>query len=128
MSTELTAAVAGAAKLSLGSATMGVITATIANGGTTTAAIDLGGRKLSSITTPAAFTGTAIAVHASDTFDGTYAVITTEDGAVSITVAAAGVYALDDELFKRYRFIKLVSNAAEGAARTLKLTTLPSGV
>lgn len=104
------------------------ITATIPSSGTTSGAVDLRGTKLAAIITPAALTGTALAIHASDTADGTYTVVTTADGAVSIPVAASGNYAVDDELFKRYQFIKLVSNATEAAERVFTLITIPSGV
>lgn len=94
---------------------------TIANGATTSAAINTGGMALVGIKIPAAFTGTAITFTVCDTIDGTYVPlkVTTSGTALSYTVAASGYYAIDPVNFQGVQFFKIVSGSAESGARTI---------
>lgn len=98
------------------------LTATIANGQTTSGAIQLGGMCLCGILLPAAFTGTALTFLASP--DGvTYKALKAGTGgsALSYTVAQDTFAAIDPKDFQGVNFLKIVSGSAEAGARTLKL-------
>lgn len=96
-------------------------TATIASGGTTSGAIECGDMILCGIITPAALTGTAFSIKVS--YDGTtYNDLYTAGGTkVSITAAASRFIGLLLQDFIGAKYIKLVSNGAEGATRTIGL-------
>jgi len=96
-------------------------TATIANGGTVSDAIDLEGRGLTAMVMPAAFTGTTITFQGS--VDGvTYqALYNASNSAVSMTVAASRTYLFTPGDFSGIRYLKVVSGSAEGAARSILL-------
>lgn len=97
-------------------------TVTIANGGTISPAVDLNGHGLCGIYLPAAFTGTAITFLASDLLAGTYRTVQDGAGSALTKVVSAGVYVpLDPADFAGIRYLKIVSNAAEGGARILTL-------
>ena len=99
-------------------------TATIANGGTTSGALDLLSETLLGIFVPSSFTGTALTFQVATAVDGTYVTLTNEDGSdYSVTVAASKFVAVDPQIFAGVRFAKLVSGSAEGAERTLTLAT-----
>lgn len=94
--------------------------AVIADGQTASAAISLNGFVLCGIQVPAAFTGTAVSFQAS--VDGmTYQALhsTTSGTALSYTTAQGQFCAIDPKDFHGVNFLKIVSNASEGAARTL---------
>jgi hypothetical protein len=97
-----------------------VVDAVIANGGTTSAAVDLGGYTLVGLRV-ATMTGVAITYTMSDTFGGTYVAVHNSSGAVSTTVGDDLYYAVSPDNFRGLQFIKLVSGSAEGAERTVKL-------
>lgn len=97
---------------------------TIANGATVSDAMDLGDQTLVGIITPSALTGTAISFQASNDDDGTYVAVKGSDGvAISIVCAASGYYVIQPAILSGIRFLKLVSNGAEGAARTIRVMT-----
>lgn len=99
-----------------------VAAASIANGGTTSAAIPTQGLTLVGIQLPAAFTGTTITFQGS--VDGTtyQPVYTTTSGtALSYTVAAGHYVAIDPTPFYGLAYIKLVSGSSEGAARSFSV-------
>lgn len=103
---------------------MSTITATIANGQTTSGEIDLRGRTLYAIYMPDAFTGTALTFTGCHTSGGTFRAIYDQTGnAVSITVAQQRVVSLVDEhlAVRAVPFVKVVSGSAEGAERSLVL-------
>lgn len=104
----------------LGSALINV-PAVIASSGTKSAAIDLKGMALNGVKLPATFTGTAISFEMCDTADGTYVPVksTTSGTTLSYTVAQATYAAIDPTPFQGIRYLKIVSNATEGAERTL---------
>lgn len=95
----------------------------ILSGQTTSAAIDLNGRTLCGFIMPAALTGTALSITASDSLTGTYLTLQDGDGAdFSLAIAASKWIPINNvNLTASLRFIKLVSNASEGADRTIKI-------
>jgi hypothetical protein len=97
------------------------LTATIPSGQTKTGIIDVRGTTGLHIGLPAAFTGTAITIETS--FDGTtfqeYRNINNQ--AVTITCEAGYNYGLAAQDLYPVRYIKLVSNATEGADRAILL-------
>lgn len=91
--------------------------ATIANGETTSGAVDLEHATVVGLRWPAAFTGSKITFTASSTPDGTYvAVVDTGGTTVEVAAAAAKVTGLIPDLAS-LRWVKIVSDAAEGAER-----------
>jgi|WetSurMetagenome_2_1015567.scaffolds.fasta_scaffold219111_1 hypothetical protein len=101
---------------------LNTVSASIANGGTESSALNLKGFSLAGIFMPAAFTGTAISFKASTAIDGTFEPVYNSSGAVSYTVAASRYVAIDPKDFQGIQFLKVVSGSAEGAARTLTLS------
>ena len=103
------------------------LTATIASGQTTSGEIDLSGTTLCGFILPAALTGTALSLQMTNVSGGTYVAV--QDGTgVSLSVAVtAGVYVPITNLAVTagLRFVKVVSNASEGAARSIILVTRP---
>lgn len=96
---------------------------TIASGQTVSGGLDLQGLALTAIQMPAAFTGTAITFQGSFD-DSTYqAIYNTANSAYSITVSASRTYAINPADFAGFRYIKIVSNGAEGAARTIVVSS-----
>lgn len=100
------------------------VTATIAITETASNAISLNGMTPVGFEMPAAFTGTAVAIHAADAVDGTYKPIYIALGATALSyaVAASRYIAIDPTQLQGAQFIKLVSGSAEAAARSLILT------
>lgn len=102
-----------------------VETVTIANGGTTSAAILLRDYVLASIITPAALTSTAITFTASDTKGGSYVQVNDSDGnQVSLVAAASRSLSLsgaEADALAACLWVKVVTGSAEGAERILKL-------
>lgn len=96
-----------------------VLTATIANGGTTSNALDIRGYTEVGFVLPT-MTGTAITYQVSA--DGTtFGVLYDKTGtAISVTTASSRAFPVH-EAAKAFGFLKLVSGSAEGAARTIKV-------
>jgi hypothetical protein len=95
--------------------------AAIANGQTTSGVINTSGSNIVGLQIPAAFTGTAISFQGS--LDGTLfqPIHSTVSGsALSYTVAQGQYLAITPGDLQGIPFIKLVSNASEGAARTIQ--------
>jgi hypothetical protein len=97
----------------------------IANGLTTSGALDLADNTLLGIMMPAAFTGTTLTFTASA--DGvTYAALYDSTGAaVSVTVSTSRYIYIDPVIFAGVRYVKIVSGSAESGARTLALVVRP---
>lgn len=96
-------------------------TATIANGETVSDSVYCGDKVAMSLQIPAAITGTAISFQGSH--DGvTYLAVNSGGSAYSETVAASKSVDLDSSKLQGYRHIKLVSNGAEGAERSIGVT------
>lgn len=97
--------------------------AVIANGGTTSGAIRIHPCSALAIQMPSSFTGTAIAIHGCATATGTFGAIEDSDGsAVSLAAAAndrISVTGAEYDAVVAWPYIKLVSNGAEAAARTI---------
>lgn len=103
-----------------------VLTATIANGDTLSDVVDLGGAAVYGIVLPT-LTGTTLSIQGCDTAGGTYVTLKSIAGAAAtITVATVGAGAylyLDPSMTAGWPYLKLLSQAAEGAARSIKLLT-----
>ena len=101
------------------------LSAVIASSDTTGAEVDLVGTQLVGFIMPAAITGTSITITMSDDTGGTF--VTVQDGAgadLSFAVAASKYIPIPSlALTTGLRYIKIVSNASEGAQRTIKLVT-----
>jgi len=96
----------------------------IANGTTTSNAVDLLGTSLLAFVTDAALNGTAFTFTVSDNLAGTYVPLKRmSDGtALTAVVAVSGQYATNPADFASVRFLKIVSGTAQsGAATTIKL-------
>lgn len=95
--------------------------ATIANGGTTSSVVDLQGRGVVAIIIPAAFTGTAITFsmsHNNVTFQVCY---NTANTALTATVTQGRTYMIAPTDLIGARYLKIISNAAEGAERAISV-------
>ena len=104
--------------------------ATIANGQTVGAAVDLRGQRLVAIKTPAALTGVTLTFQCAETADATFVAAsylsTLAATATVITSVAANQHiTLPDDKAPANCFVKLVSGSAEAAARTFTLYTEP---
>lgn len=102
-------------------------TVTIANAGTVSTAVRIDPAMVTGVVMPSAFTGTALAIHGSLTFDGTYQALFDSDGnAVSLGVAASrsiGLSGAEAAVVAAFPFLKVVSNAAEAAERVITIVT-----
>jgi len=96
---------------------------TITSGQTVSDALDLQGLALCGIQIPAAFTGASITFQGS--YDGsTYqAIYNVSNTAYSITVGTSRTYAINPADFAGFRYVKIVSASAEGANRTIVVST-----
>lgn len=98
-------------------------TVTIANGGTTSAAIPVQRRMVLGLRTPATLTSSAMTFLGSEAFDGTFAAIYDSDGTqISVAVAASrsiGLHGSEADAVSAWPFIKLVFGSAEGGARDI---------
>lgn len=98
---------------------MVVDTVSIAAAGTTSNAIDLQGRALVSISTPSAISGAAF------TFESSYDNVTYQQavseggGAITVTCAAAKNVMVNPNLLLGARYIKLVRDNAQAAAKQI---------
>lgn len=98
-------------------------TVTIASGQTTSDALQLNAATILTVALPAAFTGTGVTFLGS--FDGAtyFAVVDTAGADIGATGLAAGdSFPVDPVVFLGYRYVKVVSNAAEGGARVVTLS------
>lgn len=89
--------------------------ATVANGGTTSTKIALGGARTGSFKIPSAFTGTNCAVQIS--IDGTNFTSVLLQGNETVTVAAGGTYAMPEKSCAA-KYIRFLVDA-QAAARTI---------
>lgn len=98
------------------------VTATIANGQTTSAEIEIpGGKTLVGVITPSAFTSTAITFTAATISGGTFVPLYDESTAYSLTVSTSRWHAVKPSAFAGLRYIKLVGGSSEGGDRSLTL-------
>lgn len=115
-----------AAQMLVGGCDFEIVTATIANGQTTSGALDFGTKRLYAIVFPAAMTSTAMTFQASPD-GGTYSAVYYDDGnAVSATIAASRYMILQNpSRWVGIRYLKLVGGSSEGAERSIKLILVP---
>jgi hypothetical protein len=98
------------------------VPATIANGQTVGAAVDLKDNRLVGVQTPSALTGTTLTFQGSP--DGVvYTPVYAVGGgsAYSVTVGTSRFVPVDRAVFEGIRYVKPVSGSAEGGDRVLKL-------
>lgn len=104
------------------------LTATIADGGTTSEEIDLGGTQLVGIFVPSGFDGTTITLTAAPTKGGTHVAVQDGDGSSSsftITTAASRYVPIAKlSIVAGLRYVKFVAGTQTGAA-VLTLVTRP---
>jgi len=99
---------------------------TIANGGTTSTAYELGGTHLVGLLIPSAFTGTKLTIEGS--IDGTnfYQLYGSTSGTVKeIKVAANKFIEIENNYDNPFNFIRLVSNSVEAGERKIKIICNP---
>ena|SRR3990167_5922917 len=96
---------------------------TIASGATTATTLDLQSKGFVGMQIPSAFTGTAVTFTGS--MDGTtfVAIYNSENSAYSVTVSASRYYILNPADFLGARYVRIVSNGAEGDDRTIIAST-----
>jgi hypothetical protein len=97
----------------------------LANGTTTTAAIDQSKGSITGIIIPAGLTGTAFTFTGSDALAGTYSIVKDSTGAdISLTVASSRVVALtptQQAQLAAVPFLKIVSGTSQSGAITLNV-------
>lgn len=99
-------------------------TATIANGATTSSAIETSDCSITGILIPSAFTGTSITFTAALTSGGTYYPVRQPDSTgalVTIGVTAGTFIPLILGELVGLPFLKIVSGSAEGASRDIQI-------
>lgn len=100
-------------------------TAEIASGGTESGVINIQDYAIAGVITPSALTGTALTFKACATKDGTFVDVYDSDGnQVSATATASraiGLSASEADALAPWQWVKIVSNASEGADRSLTL-------
>ncbi len=97
--------------------------ATIASSGTTSNAIDLQGLLVVQFIMPSALTGTSISFQSSYdnvTFQDVY---NDQNAQISITVSVNRTYNIEPVDFAGCRYLKIISNASEGAERSIGVVT-----
>ncbi len=89
-----------------------------------TTAFATGGLDIVGLILPATFTGTSISFEVSSAIDGTFVPLynVADNSLVSFTITQNRSYAVDPTLLRGFAFMKIVSQATEGAARTITLT------
>ena len=99
---------------------------TIANGGTTSTAYELGGTHLIGILIPSAFTGTRLIIEGSLDNATFYQLWGSSSGvAKEIKVAVNRFIEVETNYDNPFNFIRLVSNSAEAGERKLKIICNP---
>ena len=94
-------------------------TAVIAASGTNSTSINVTGRAFGTFQTPAALTSTSFTFQGQVGESGTWATIKDDTGtALSVTVAASGVYRIPDGCFG-CGALRIVAGSAEAAERTI---------
>lgn len=91
----------------------------IASGATTSGAFPTYGYRFLAVETPALFNGTAVSLVSAYLREGTYKAVGNASGAASAPAGPSQIVILGEVLVAP--FSKVVSNAAEGAARTLRI-------
>ena len=97
----------------------GTFDVVIASGATASEAFPTYGYRLLAVETPAALTGTALALHGANHEAATYKPLVGSGGAVSVTAAASQIVQFGELCLTPW--MKIVSNGAEAAARTFRV-------
>lgn len=97
------------------------VTATIPAGSTTSDVIYLGGMRLFAIKYPAALTGTSVSVIVGLTADDMGPLCEQSGTAVTVAASAGKNILVDPQQFHGWKYVQIISNASEVAARSLKL-------
>ncbi len=102
----------------------------IADSGTETEPLDIGGRRLTGIIFPASMTNTALKVLVSNTHNGTYVALQASEAAdagdYSIAVVSSKAVPITNlAITAGWRFIKLQGASPETGAKTLHLALRP---
>lgn len=96
------------------------IDATIADGQTTSGAINLKGKKMVGLEVPASFTGQTVSFTQCRSENGTFTPIYKDDGTLYAPVATdSGYVALDPAIMCGPAFVKVVSASSESGAKTI---------
>ena len=99
---------------------------TIASGGTTSTAYELGGTHLIGVLIPSAFTGTKLFVEGSLDNTTFYELYGSSSGTVKeIKVTANKFIEVETNYDNPFNFIRLVSNSAEAGERKIKIICNP---
>lgn len=99
----------------------------IASGGTKSGGLDIGSGIPTSVKMPGTITGTAVSFEKSYDGNDWGAILDPVTGAnYSVPVAAGKWTPLNPQYFWGTRYVKIVSNATEGGARTVHLETIGS--
>lgn len=95
----------------------------IASGQTVSGDIDLNGLRLFGITTPAALTGANLTFQVSEDGTNFFALVKDDGSAVTCAMAVDQAISLGDlfQHFAQWRYLRLVSDAAEGANRDFEI-------
>lgn len=104
----------------------GNATATIASGQTVGAAFYVGAKVPTSVRVPAAITGANLSFQGSQD-NTTYREIYLGGSLYSVPVVAGKDSVVNPSVFAAYPYLKLVSDAAEGANRTFEVLTREAG-
>ena len=99
---------------------------TIANGGTTSTAYELGGTHLIGILIPSAFTGTKLVIEGSLDNTNFYQLWGSSSGvAKEIKIALNRFIEVETNYDNPFNFIRLVSNSAEAGERKIQIICNP---
>lgn len=102
------------------------LSVTILTGETKSNGIDLGGGTLAGVFLPSNYVGTGFSLEASNAIDGTYIPVSKDDGNpyAAASVALSEYVALNTEITKGLRFIKIVAATAQTTNdKTIRLAT-----
>lgn len=98
-------------------------TAVIANSASESGVVDLSGATLCGLIMPAAFDGTTLTFSSSTSATGTFQNLYDANGnQISATIAASRNIALNPADFAGVRYLKIISNSAESAERTITIS------
>lgn len=95
-------------------------TAVIAASGTTSGAVDLGDRTLTTLVFPATFTGATVTLQTAEKLTGTYQTLQDATGAaITYTVTQGKNTRIEPKDSAGIRYFKVVSASTEGSSRTI---------
>lgn len=108
------------------STTVAVMTATITNGASVSAAVDLGASSICGLIVPASMEGTTLSIQGCDTSGGTYGTLyDANNNPATITFSATRYYYIDPLITAGWEFVKILASTTVAADRAVKLMTRP---